>query len=67
MCSRREKTPAVIHSSRRARQRCGRDPIIGVFGVSTAENETGDELVEDHSVGHSRSVTSEWVIIADGW
>lgn len=47
-------------------QRCGRDPIIGVLGVSAAQDETSDELVEDDPVGHTRSVTSEWMAI-DGY
>ncbi len=55
--------PFVAASSQRGRG----DFFIGVFGVGATEDEARDELVEDDSVRHTRSVTSERVNIIGYW
>ncbi|NJC56436.1 hypothetical protein BKA07_003074 [Brevibacterium marinum] len=36
-----------------------------MFGVGTAEDESGDELVEDDPIGNSSPVASEGVVVVD--
>lgn len=36
-----------------------------MLGVGTAEDESGDELVEDDSIGNSSPVASEGMVVVD--
>ena len=44
----------------------GRDLLVGVLGVRTAEHQPGDELVEDDPIPDPGSVTAQRMVIVNG-